>query len=636
MKKYLENPKIRIAASALLLVVAIILEHFGIKIPSIIIYILALICAGAEVFADAVRGILRRDLLDEKFLMSIASVGAMILGEYNEGVAVMLFFLVGETFEKTAVRRSRNSIKALMEICPDEATVLIDGEEEVMDAEDVEPGSIILIRVGERVPLDCEIISGSTDIDTSSMTGEALPRSVGIGDVLDSGVMVISGAITCRTLRPLEQSAASRVLALVENATENKSKEENFITKFSHYYTPIVVALAAVLAIVPPVFGWLTLGESVHRALTFLVISCPCALVISVPMAFFGGIGAAASRGILFKGGNVFSKVASLKTIAFDKTGTLTSGEFSINEVIPSRAENCTSEGKINQSGSEIPQNEQSAEAPKMGADEILSLAASAEYGSNHPLALAIRAAAEKANEPTETREIPGEGVVAKIDGREVWVGNRKLMARLNIEELPEANVFVAADGEYLGAICLGDRIKTESKSAILEIKSLGTANTVILSGDRAENVEKIKNQLGLDTAYGELRPEEKFAHLERIIAESEGSVGYVGDGINDAPSLARADVGFAMGAIGSDSAVEAADAVIMSDDLSKIPEAIRIARKTISISWQNIIFAIGIKVLVMILGACGLANMWLAVFADVGVSVLAILNSMRTLRYKK
>ena len=608
MKKYLENPKIRIAASALLLVVAIILEHFGIKIPSIIIYILALICAGAEVFADAVKGILRRDLLDEKFLMSIASVGAMILGEYNEGVAVMLFFLVGETFEKTAVRRSRNSIQALMEICPDEATVLIDGEEEVMDAEDVEPGSIILIRAGERVPLDCEIISGSTDIDTSSMTGEALPRSVGIGDVLDSGVMVISGAITCRTLRPLEQSAASRVLALVENATENKSKEENFITKFSHYYTPIVVALAAVLAIVPPVFGWLTLGESVHRALTFLVISCPCALVISVPMAFFGGIGAAASRGILFKGGNVFSKVATLKTIAFDKTGTLTSGEFAISEVIP------------------------------VGVDsnELIILAASAEYGSNHPLALAIRAAAEKANEPTETREIPGEGVVAKIDGREVWVGNRKLMARLNIEELPEANVFVAADGEYLGAICLGDRIKTESKSAILEIKSLGTANTVILSGDRAENVEKIKNQLGLDTAYGELRPEEKFAHLERIIAESEGSVGYVGDGINDAPSLARADVGFAMGAIGSDSAVEAADAVIMSDDLSKISEAIRIARKTISISWQNIIFAIGIKVLVMILGACGLANMWLAVFADVGVSVLAILNSMRTLRYKK
>ena len=608
MKKYLENPKIRIAASALLLVVAIILEHCGIKIPSIIIYILALICAGAEVFADAVKGILRRDLLDEKFLMSIASVGAMILGEYNEGVAVMLFFLVGETFEKTAVRRSRNSIKALMEICPDEATVLIDGEEEVMDAEDVEPGSIILIRAGERVPLDCEIISGSTDIDTSSMTGEALPRSVGIGDVLDSGVMVISGAITCRTLRPLEQSAASRVLALVENATENKSKEENFITKFSHYYTPIVVALAAVLSIVPPVFGWLTLGESVHRALTFLVISCPCALVISVPMAFFGGIGAAASRGILFKGGNVFSKVATLKTIAFDKTGTLTSGEFAISEVIP------------------------------VGVDsnELISLAASAEYGSNHPLALAIRAAAEKANEPTETREIPGEGVVAKIDGREVWVGNRNLMARLNIEELPEANVFVAADGEYLGAICLGDRIKTESKSAILEIKSLGTANTVILSGDRAENVEKIKNQLGLDTAYGELRPEEKFAHLERIIAETEGSVGYVGDGINDAPSLARADVGFAMGAIGSDSAVEAADAVIMSDDLSKIPEAIRIARKTISISWQNIIFAIGIKVLVMILGACGLANMWLAVFADVGVSVLAILNSMRTLHYKK
>ncbi len=621
MRKYIEDPKIRIAASAVLLITAIILEHFEIEIPSIIIYILALICAGAMVFIDAVRGILRRDLLDEKFLMSVASIGAMILGEYNEGVAVMLFFLIGETFEKTAVRKSRNSIKALMEICPDEATVLIDGEEEIMDAEDVEVGSIILIRAGERVPLDCEIISGSTDIDTSSMTGEALPRSVGVGDTLDSGVMVISGAVTCRTLRPLEESAASRVLSLVEDATENKSKEENFITKFSHYYTPIVVALAVLLAIVPPIFRWLTLGEAVHRALTFLVISCPCALVISVPMAFFGGIGAAASRGILFKGGNVFSKVASLKTIAFDKTGTLTSGEFAISEVIPS--------------GAEMSENEASAEAPKIGAEELISLAASAEYGSSHPIALAIRGAAENITEPSEYREIPGEGVVAKIGEAEIAVGNKKLMASLGITELPEANVFVAKNREYIGAICLGDRIKTESKSAISEIKKLGVERSVILSGDKCENAEKIKNELGLDAAFGELRPEEKFAHLESLITENQGSVGYVGDGINDAPSLARADVGFAMGAIGSDSAVEAADAVIMSDDLSKIPEAIKIARKTISISWQNIIFAIGIKVLVMILGAFGFANMWLAVFADVGVSILAILNSMRTLRYK-
>ncbi len=608
MRKYIENPKIRIAVSAFLLLCAIVLEHFEIIIPSIIVYILALICAGLEVFIDAVRGIMRGDLLDEKFLMSIASIGAVILGEYNEGVAVMLFFLIGETFEKTAVRKSRNSIKALMEICPDEATVLIDGEEQVMDAEDVEVGSTILIRAGERVPLDCEIISGATDIDTSSMTGEALPRSVGVGDTLDSGVMVISGAVSCRTLRPLEESAASRVLSLVENATENKSKEENFITKFSHYYTPIVVALAALLAIVPPIFKWLTLGEAVHRALTFLVISCPCALVISVPMAFFGGIGAAASRGILFKGGNVFSKVASLKTIAFDKTGTLTSGEFAISELMP----------------------------VGVSREELISLAASAEYGSAHPIALAIRAAAESVTEPTDYREIPGEGVIATVADAEIAVGNKKLMASLGIAELPEANVFVARGGEYIGAITLGDRIKTESKSAIEEIKALGVERSVILSGDRGENVEKIKAELSLDMAYGELRPEEKFAHLESLIAENRGSVGYVGDGINDAPSLARADVGFAMGAIGSDSAVEAADAVIMSDDLSKIPEAIKIARKTISISWQNIIFAIGIKVLVMILGAFGFANMWLAVFADVGVSVLAILNSMRTLRYKK
>ncbi len=608
MKKYITDPKIRIATSAILLVVAMVLEYFSIEIPAIIIYVLALLAAGYDVFISAARGIVRGDLLDEKFLMSIAAIGAMILREYNEGVAVMLFFLVGETFEKTAVRRSRNSIKSLMEICPDEATVIVDGEEEIMDAEDVEIGATILIRAGERVPLDCEIISGDTDIDTSSMTGEAIPRSVGVGDTLDSGVMVISGAITCRVIRPMEESAASRVLALVENATENKSKEENFITKFSHYYTPIVVGLAVLLAFIPPLFGKLSLSEAVHRALTFLVISCPCALVISVPMSFFGGIGAAASRGILFKGGNVFSKVASLTAIAFDKTGTLTSGEFAISEI----------------------------SAKGVGEDELIALAASAEYGSNHPIALAIRGATDKATKPEEYREIPGEGVVAKIDGAEVHVGNKKLMRAIGIKELPEANVYVAKDGEYIGSLTLGDKVKSESAAAITKIKSLGVTKCVILSGDRRENVEKIKDQLGLDCSFGELRPEEKYRKLEELIAESDGSVGYVGDGINDAPTLARADVGFAMGSIGSDSAVEAADAVIMSDELSKIPEAIKIARKTISISWQNIVFAIGIKVLVMILGALGQANMWLAVFADVGVSVLAILNSMRTLRYKE
>ena len=608
MRKYLENPIIRIAASAVLLISAIILESFEVIIPSVIVYVLALLVAGLDVFINAVRGILRGDLLDEKFLMSIASVGAMILGEYNEGVAVMLFFLVGETFEKTAVKKSRKSIKSLMEICPDEATILVDGEEETVDAEDVEIGSTIIIRSGERVPLDCEIISGSTDIDTSSMTGESIPRSVTVGDTLDSGVMVINGVITCKVLRPLTESAASRVLFLVENATENKSKEENFITKFSHYYTPIVVALAVLLAAVPPIFSWLTLAESVRRALTFLVISCPCALVISVPMAFFGGIGAAASRGILYKGGNVFSKVASLTAVAFDKTGTLTSGEFSVTEVNPHKVER----------------------------EELLSLAASCEYGSNHPLALAIKASADDIKVPSDSREIPGEGIIATIDDVEIAVGNSKLMASLGITDLSEGNVFVARGGEYIGSLTLGDKIKTESKSAISRLKSLGIKECLILSGDKRENVEKIKNELLLDTAYAELKPEDKYTKLEEIIASADGSVGYVGDGINDAPTLARADVGFAMGAIGSDSAVEAADAVIMSDNLEKIAESVVIARKTISISWQNIILAIGIKVLVMILGAFGFANMWLAVFADVGVSVLAILNSMRALSYKE
>lgn len=605
--KYIKNPIVRIIASAVLLLTAILLEHLDLPIFAIIIYIFALLVAGLDVFINAVRGIIRKDLLDEKFLMSIASIGAMILGEYNEGVAVMLFFLIGETFEKMAVRRSRNSIKALMEICPDEATVIIDGEEETVDAEDVEVGATIVIRAGERVPLDCEIISGSTDIDTSSMTGEAIPRSVSVGDTLDSGVMVISGVITCRVLRPLTESAASRVLALVENATENKSKEENFITKFSHYYTPIVVALAVLLAFVPPIFRILTIGESVKRALTFLVISCPCALVISVPMAFFGGIGAAASRGILYKGGNVFSKVAKMSTVAFDKTGTLTSGEFAITD--------------INSIG--------------VSADQLIRLAASAEYGSNHPLALAIRASAEECHQPTNTREIAGEGVIATVDGREIAVGNGKLMNRLGITELCQGSVYVANDGVLIGSLTLGDKIKPESRGAISRIKALGVKKCVILSGDKTENVEKIKAELSLDEAFAELKPEDKYSKLEELISSSDGSVGYVGDGINDAPTLARADVGFAMGAIGSDSAVEAADAVIMSDNLEKIAESIIIARKTISISWQNIIFAIGIKVLVMILGALGFANMWLAVFADVGVSVLAILNSMRTLRYK-
>lgn len=609
MRKYLEKPIVRIAVSAILLLSAILLDKvLHLTIPAIVIYILALLSAGLEVFINAVRGILRGDLLDEKFLMSVASIGAMILGEYNEGVAVMLFFLIGETFEKTAVKKSRKSIKSLMEICPDEATVIVDGEEETVDADDVDVGATILIRAGERVPLDCEIIAGSTDIDTSSMTGESIPRSVTVGDSLDSGVMVINGVITCKVLRPLTESAASRVLALVENATENKSKEENFITKFSHYYTPIVVGLAVILAVIPPIFGWLTLAESVRRALTFLVISCPCALVISVPMAFFGGIGAAASRGILYKGGNVFSKVAGLTSVAFDKTGTLTNGEFSITEVDP---HNVTKE-------------------------ELLSLAASCEYGSNHPLALAIKSAVEDIKIPTDSREIPGEGVIATVEDQEIAVGNSKLMASIGITDIIDGNVFVARGGEYTGSLTLGDKIKTESKSAIARLKTLGVKECLILSGDKPENVEKIKNELGLDTAYAELKPEDKYAKLEEIISKAEGSVGYVGDGINDAPTLARADVGFAMGAIGSDSAVEAADAVIMSDNLEKIAESVIIARKTISISWQNIILAIGIKVLVMILGAFGYANMWLAVFADVGVSVLAILNSMRALSYKE
>ncbi len=600
----------RIAISALLLIAASLLDGCGLFISSLILYICALLVCGITVFIDAVRGILRRDLLDEKFLMSIASVGAMIIGEYSEGVAVMLFFLVGETFEHMAVKRSRRSIKSLMDFCPDEANLLTDSGEITVDAEDLKIGSKIVIRSGERVPVDCRILSGKADIDTSSMTGESIPRAVDAGDTVESGVVVISGLLTAETLKPADESSAQRILSLVENASENKSKEEAFITRFSHFYTPIVVALAVLLAVIPPIFGWTSLADSVYRALIFLVISCPCALVISVPMAFFGAIGGSASRGILFKGGNIFSHLANADTIALDKTGTITSGDFSVSEI------RCFG----------------------VQRDELIRFAAICEFGSNHPIAWCIRALYKGEKMPDSSEEIAGEGTVSRIDGSTVAVGNAALMKRVGAEPPSEsdASVYVAKDGVLIGAFVVSDTVKPGSSEAIGVLSSLGVKRSLILSGDKLKNVKETAVKVGITEYYGELSPEEKYKRLEDSIKKSKNGVIYVGDGINDAPSLIIADVGIAMGGVGQDSAIEAADIVLMSDELDKIPLALKISRKTLAIAKENIVFALLVKLIVMILGAFGIANMWLAVFADVGVAVLAILNSMRTLIYAR
>ncbi len=602
-----------IICASLVFAVAIIFDEFANPNIALILYIISLAVAGGKVFVGAVRGIIRGDLLDEKFLMSLASIGAMLIGERREGVAVMLFFLVGETFEHYAVRKSRMSIRSLMDICPDEACVLTDSGETIEDAEDVEIGSTIIIRPGERVPIDSIVTGGTADVDTSSMTGEPIPVPVAAGSELSSGYIVINGLIYAKTLRMSGDSAAARVLSLVEDASENKSREESFITKFSHIYTPTVVIIALLAALIPPIFGIRELAESVYTALTFLVISCPCALVISVPMAFFGGIGGAASRGILFKGGNVFSKLAKVERIAFDKTGTITNGKFSVFDVITF----------------------------DITKEELLSLAASCEYASNHPISDCIKAASDKIVRPQYVKEQAGYGVIAEFDGsRTCAVGNKKLMQSLGIDiskaPLGKAGaVYVGLDGRLAGVIILSDSIKPEAAEAIKSLRRLGVKRTYILSGDREENVKQVAAAVGIDEPHHSLTPEEKYKRLESIISESESTM-YVGDGINDSPSLARADVGVAMGSVGQDSAIEAADIVIMADNLLRLPEAVMISRKTINISWQNIIFALGVKGAILLLGLLGFANMWLAVFADVGVAVLAILNSMRALRVSK
>lgn len=610
--KVIGSAGFKIGLTILFYVSAILLESLGVSIASLVLYILSLIVCGSAVFVGAIKGILRRDLLDEKFLMSIASVGAMAIGEYREGVAVMLFFLVGETFEHMAVRKSRNSIKSLMDICPDEANIMLDGEEVTVDAEDVDVGNILIIRPGERVAVDAVVVSGSADVDTSSMTGESIPVSVTEGAVLCSGYILTNGLVYARATATADQSSAARILELVENANENKSREEAFITRFSRYYTPAVVLLALGVAILPWLLGFMPFSKSLYTALTFLVISCPCALVISVPMAFFGGIGGAASQGILYKGGNVFSKVATVETVAFDKTGTITNGRFEISDVI------CFGVEK----------------------DELLSIAASVEYGSAHPVAECIKNSSSKIVNPNSVNEIAGFGIIASFDNAECAVGNRALMQKLSIDVADSCvdsgpEVYVSKNGRLIGTIIISDTIKPEAKGTFSRLKELGVKHTVILSGDREQSVKNIAKAVNADEYHYSLKPDEKYTKLEQLISQSKSTM-YVGDGVNDSPSLARADVGVAMGALGQDSAIEAADMVIMTDNLSKIPQAVQIARKTIQISRQNIVFALGSKGLILILGLIGFANMWLAVFADVGVAVLAILNSTRALRAPK
>lgn len=616
IKKLLSSELSRIIVGFLLFLSALTVDyftrHYSFSLWAFLLYLCALLVSGFSVFFDAARGIIRGDFLDEKFLMSIASVGAVIIGDMTEGVAVMLFFLVGEYFEHKAVARSRRSIRSLMDIRPDEATVITENGEETVDAEDVAIGSQIVVRAGERVPIDSVIISGSADVDTSALTGESIPRAVSVGDSIESGSVVVGGVLTCRTVRLAEESAASRILELVENATERKSREENFITVFSRFYTPIVVGLALVMAIFPPLFSEsIGFTESVYRALTFLVISCPCALVISVPMAFFGGIGGAASKGILFKGGNTFSTLAKADSFVFDKTGTLTTGSFSVAKI----------------------------EALKVSEEELIFYAASAEYGSNHPISECIKALCKNPKKPEKYREIPGKGIVATVDGHIVLVGCGKLMSENGIT-VPVSNfsdfstVCVGLDSEFVGYICISDAVKPEARGAIEILSSLGISRTVMLSGDRQNRALDVARHLAITEVHAELLPEDKYTALEKIIAESNRAV-FVGDGINDAPSLARADVGIAMGAIGTDAAIEAADVVIMSDSLDRLPTAVKISRKTMRIAKENIFFAIGVKLAVLVLSALGIANMWLAVFADVGVAVIAILNAMRTLKVR-
>lgn len=613
-KQKIKIARILIAAAMLAALAFVPVEG----IPRLCLYLAPYLIVGYDTLLKALRGCLHLQMFDEDFLMALATVGALIIGEYPEAVAVMLFNQIGVLFEQYAVGRSRKSIAALMDIRPDYANLEKDGAVVEVSPDEVAIGDIIVIKAGEKVPLDGIIEEGTTSVDTAALTGESLPRTLGAGDAIISGSINLSGHIRVRVTKIFEESTVSKILELVENASAKKAKAENFISKFARWYTPIVVGAALVLAVVPSLFdgNW---SEWLYRALTFLVISCPCALVISVPLSFFGGIGGASKCGILIKGGNYIEALARCETVVFDKTGTLTKGNFAVTAIH-------TANG--------IEEN------------TVIAYAALAESDSSHPIARSIREYAKNIPETetlAELTEISGRGILAVTKkGEKILVGSERMMQSEGITYIPSADlgtvIYVAVDNVYLGSIVIADAIKGNAKAAITSLKAVGIHRTVMLTGDSHLVGSTVARTLGIDEVHAELLPADKVAHTEALLeAKSKHkTLAFVGDGINDAPVLSRADIGISMGAIGSDAAIEASDIVLMDDDPQKIATAIRIAKRTLSIVYQNIVFALGIKGLVLILGALGIANMWAAVFADVGVSVIAILNAMRVLNIKK
>lgn len=604
----------RLVVSAALFVSALIIGNEWLKL---VLFVVSYIFAGGDVVKRAARNILRGDVFDENFLMAIASIGAFLIGEAPEGVGVMLFYQVGETFQSYAVGQSRKSIASLMDIRPDYANVRIGDELVKKDPDEVKIGDIIVVKAGEKVPLDGKVIEGTSMLDTSALTGESVPREITVGSELLSGCININGVVTAEVTKEFEESTVSKILDLVENASSKKSKSEQFITKFARYYTPVVVIIAAILAVLPPlIIEGATFSDWIYRALAFLVVSCPCALVISVPLSFFGGIGGASKKGILVKGSNYLEALAQTEIVVFDKTGTLTKGVFNVQEI----------------------------HAEGISEQELLKLTAYAESYSNHPISLSLKRAYNNYidnDKISDIEEISGHGVSATVEGKNVLAGNIKLMEKNNIPydkaELDGTVVHVAVDNVYAGYILIADEIKEDAANAISRLKQAGIRQIVMLTGDTKATGEKVAKKLGVDKAYTELLPADKVEKVEELIAKKsvKGKLAFAGDGINDAPVLARADIGIAMGVLGSDAAIEAADIVIMTDEPSKIASAIKISQKTSKIAFENIIFAIAVKVSILALSAAGFATMWSAVFADVGVTIIAILNSFRALNVK-
>lgn len=622
MNKKQKKVFIRIIVAAVLMVVLSLLPIDGWL--KFVLFMIPYLVIGHDILLKAWKGILNRQVFDENFLMAVATIGAILLGDYKEGVAVMLFYQIGELFQSYAVGKSRRNISELMDIRPDYANIeKEDGTLEQVDPDEVEIGSVIVVQPGEKVPIDGVIEEGRTSLNTSALTGESLPREAGVGDEVISGCINMSGVLKIRTTKEFGESTVSKILDMVENASSKKSKSENFISKFAKYYTPAVCYGALALAILPPLVRLLFLGMTpewgdwVMRALTFLVISCPCALVISIPLSFFAGIGGASNAGVLVKGSNYLETLSQTKYVVFDKTGTMTQGVFEVSGVHHS----------------------------SMDTEKLLEYAALAECHSSHPISKSLKKAYGKPLDPgrvTDVEEISGNGVTAKVDGVRVAAGNSKLMEKLGVDCMECHSVgtvvHMAVDGKYAGHILISDQIKPHAKEAIAALKKCGVKKTIMLTGDRREAARQVAEELGIDEVHSELLPGDKVAQVEKLLGEKgeKEKLAFVGDGINDAPVLSRADIGIAMGALGSDAAIEAADIVLMDDDPLKISKAIRISRKCLRIVYENIYFAIGVKVICLILGALGIANMWAAIFADVGVMIIAVLNAIRALNVKK